>query len=379
MEQTATLSATKPTPYLLWIRTGQAMLTLFLFILFLIALELITSACRELGADYTQGILLLTSNPLVLLFIGLLATAIIQSSSTITASLVAMVTANIISLEAAVPVVLGANIGTCITSMMVSFGHLGTPKAFRRGYMVASSHVIFNVATALLFFPLEEKWHVLSASSRYLATHLSNWGTIGEGWFVFNDVFVAPFAHFFTSVASGQPLGILVFSLILLFMCIFSLTALFRHLMLRGDRGNTISRAFSNPLVSLLTGTGVTAAIHSSTVISSLSVMLAATEKISPKKLFPFILGANVGTTVTALMAAIGRSEAGLAIALCHLLYNVLGVLIFYPFESVRDLTVNISRWSGIMAQKSMAFAFGSLLILFFALPFLVIFIFGKF
>jgi sodium-dependent phosphate cotransporter len=60
-------------------------------------------------------------------------------------------------------------------------------------------------------------------------------------------------------------------------------------------------------------------------------------------------------------------------------LYNVLGVLIFFPFESVRDLTVNISRWSGIMAQKSMAFAFGSLLILFFALPFLVIFIFGKF
>jgi len=363
---------------LLWTRVGQGVLTFVLFFLFLISLELITSACRELGSDYTSSIFKVTGNPVVSLFIGLLATAIIQSSSTITASLVAMVAANIISLEAAIPVVLGANIGTSITCMMVSFGHLGTPKAFRRGFMVGSSHVIFNVLTAILFFALEQYWSVLSMSSRYIASLISHWGASGQGWFFLNDLFVTPFALLLKSVVSNQPLAILGFSLVLLFMCIYTLTALFRFLMLGGNSGKKLSSALNNPFVSLLSGAGITAAIHSSSVTTSLSVMLAATEKISPKKLFPFILGANVGTTVTALMAAIGRSEAGLAIAICHLLFNVFGVVLFYPFPILRNVIVQIARWSGVMAQKNLAFAFGYLFILFFALPFLVIFIFEK-
>lgn len=363
---------------ILLLRTGQTILTLVLLFLFLISLELITSACRELGAGYTKGIIQVVGNPVVSLFIGLLATAIIQSSSTITSSLVAMVAANVISLEAAVPAVLGANIGTSVTSMLVSFGHLGSPKAFKRGYMVASSHVIFNVLTAILFFPLEQKWKILSQSSQYLANHLSNWGAIGEGWFAFNNSLITPVASLLKSVAQGLPVAILGFSLVLLFMCIFSLTALFRYLMLGADRNQNFSRFLDNPMVSLLSGTGITAVIHSSTVTTSLCVVLAATEKISPKKLFPFILGANVGTTVTALMAAIGRSETGLAIALCHLLYNVLGVLIFFPVPVVRNFIVHLSRWFGETAQRNLSFAFGSLLILFFALPFLVIFIFEK-
>jgi sodium-dependent phosphate cotransporter len=150
--------------------------------------------------------------------------------------------------------------------------------------------------------------------------------------------------------------------------------------MLMGNSvSNKILHVFNRPLLSMFSGAGFTAAIHSSGVTTSICVMLAATEKISPKKLFPFVLGANVGTTVTALMAAIGRSEAALAIALCHLIFNVLGVLLFFPVLSVRNIPVQIGRWWGILAQKNLAFAFGSIFFLFFALPFLVIFLFQKF
>jgi len=364
---------------IVWIRIGRISLALVVLFLFLVALELITSASRNLGADFTNGIIHLTANPVVSLFIGLLATAIIQSSSTLTSSLVAMVAANIISLESAVPMVLGANIGTSVTSMMVALGHLGTPKAFRRGFMTASSHVIFNVLSAILFFPLEMQWHILSGSSQYLASHLDNWGAIGIGWFAFYDAMVSPVALLLQSVVATQPVIFLGFSLVMLFMCIYTLAAIFKQMVLDSRSGKWVSSALGNSLFSLLSGAGITAAIHSSSVTTSVAVMLAATKKIAPKKLFPFILGANVGTTVTALMAAIGRSEAALAIALCHAIFNVLGVLIFYPFETIRNIPLTLARWSANLCYKNLAFAFGYLITIFFALPFLVIFISEKF
>ncbi len=363
----------------IWVKIGRIVLAIVVLFLFLVALELITIACHYLGSDFTNGIISLTANPIVSLFIGLLATAIIQSSSTLTSGLVALVAANLLSLEAAIPMVLGANIGTSVTCMMVALGHLGTPKAFRRGFMTALSHVIFNILTAVLFFPLEQQWHILSGSSNYLAKHISNWGSIGTGWFAFYDSMVSPVANLLRSVVATQPFLILGIALILLFMCIYTLTAIFRFLVLDGKGGKWLASALDNPVFSLFSGAGITAVIHSSSVTTSVSVLLAATKKIAPKKLFPFILGANVGTTVTALMAAIGRSEAALAIALSHALFNILGILIFFPFEFIRNIPVHISRWLANICYKNPAFAFGFLVVLFYALPFLVIFISEKF
>lgn len=308
----------------------------------------------------------------------MLATAIIQSSSTITSSIVAMVGSGILSLEAAIPMVMGSNIGTCITSVLVAFGNLGSPKAFKRGFTTASSHVLFNVISGLLFFPLEMKTGMLAKVSSFFAGQISGWSPLGKGWFLFHEIFLQPSAQFLESLSFGRPLIMLAFAFILLFICIFSLTSLFRYL-ITGEPGvQRITSALRKPHLSLLSGIGLTALIHSSSVTTSGAVMLAATEKLSPKKLFPFIMGANLGTTVTALIAAIGRAEAALAIALCHFLFNLLGVLIFYPFPILRRIPYRIARWTGIMAYKKLWFAFAYLLILFFALPFLVIFIAGK-
>ncbi len=350
-----------------------------LIFIFLLALELITIGGKQIGENYAQEIIRITAQPFPALFIGLLATAIIQSSSTITSSIVAMVASGVLSLEAAIPMVMGSNIGTCVTSLIVAFGNLGTPKAFKRGFSTASSHVIFNIVSALLFLPLEIKTGILGKISQYLAGQVSSWSPLGKSWFVFRDVLLQPSADFLESVALHQPMLMLPLAFILLFICIFSLTALFRFL-ISGEPGvRRVTSALQKPLLSLFSGMGLTAAIHSSSVTTSMAVMLAASEKISPKKLFPFVMGANMGTTVTALIAAIGRSEAAMAIAICHFLFNLLGVLIFFPFPTIRKLPYQLARWSGIMANRHLWFAFAYILILFFALPFLVIFFSEKF
>ena len=106
--------------------------------------------------------------------------------------------------------------------------------------------------------------------------------------------------------------------------------------------------------------------------------MLAAAGKASPKKLFPYVMGANIGTTITALMAAAGRSEPALAIALTHFLFNALGVLLFFPIPVLQKVPVSISRWMANMAVKHAYFAFAYLILIFYALPVLVIFISEK-
>jgi sodium-dependent phosphate cotransporter len=363
----------------LWLRSLQVGLTILLIFIFLLALELITIGGKQLGENYAQEIIRITARPFPALFIGLLATAIIQSSTTITSSIVAMVAAGILSLEAAIPMVMGSNIGTCVTSLMVALGNMGSPKAYKRGFSTASSHVIFNIVSALLFLPLEMETGILGKISHYLAEKISSWSPLGQGWFIFHDALLQPAASFLESAAFHQPFIMLPISFILLFICIFSLTALFRFL-ISGEPGvKRVTAALRNPGLSLFSGIGLTAAIHSSSVTTSMAVMLAATEKVSPKKLFPFVMGANMGTTVTALIAAIGRSEAALAIAICHFLFNFLGVMIFFPFPAVRKLLYQLAKWSGMMAMRHLWFAFAWILILFFALPFLVIFLSEKF
>ena len=290
-----------------------------------------------------------------------------------------MVASGVLSLDAAIPMVMGSNIGTCVTPVMVAFGNLGTPKAFRRGFTTASSHVIFNIISALLFLPLEMETGILASLSSFLAVQISSWSPLGKGWFIFHDALLQPAAEFLDSLSFGQPLIMLTFSFILLFICIFSLTSLFRFL-ISGEPGvRRITAALRKPHLSLFSGIGLTATIHSSSVTTSVAVMLAASEKLSPKKLFPFIMGANVGTTVTALIAAIGKSEAGLAIALCHFIFNLFGVLIFYPFPPARAALFQIARWTGLMAHRYIWFAFAYILLLFFAIPFCIIFITEKF
>jgi solute carrier family 34 (sodium-dependent phosphate cotransporter) len=125
------------------------------FLLFLFSLDLMTSSLQHIGKDVAETILSATSNPFTGLFIGLLITAMLQSSSTTTSLVVALVASGSITLQSAIPIIMGANIGTTITSTIVSLGFISKKKEFRRAVAAGTYHDFFNILTTIALFPLE--------------------------------------------------------------------------------------------------------------------------------------------------------------------------------------------------------------------------------
>lgn len=103
-------------------------------------------------------------------------------------------------------------------------------------------------------------------------------------------------------------------------------------------------------------------------------VPLVATGKISLRKAFPFLMGANIGTTVTALIASISQTEAALAVALCHLLFNLFGVLILFPISAIRNIPIWMSETLGHYAGKRRLIGIAYIIITFFLIPFTMIY-----
>jgi sodium-dependent phosphate cotransporter len=148
----------------------NALFILLALVVFLFSIDLMIASLQQLGNVATDTILLATSNPFTGLFIGLLITAIIQSSSATTSMVVALVASGSMSLQAAVPIIMGANIGTTITSTIVSLGFITRKKEFRRAVAAGTYHDFFNILTTVILFPLEYYFGFLSGLSRSIAT-----------------------------------------------------------------------------------------------------------------------------------------------------------------------------------------------------------------
>ena len=116
----------------LWENVRNTFYVIGMLLLFLFALDLMVASLQHMGKNVVETIIMATSNPFTGLFIGLLVTAMIQSSSATTSIVVALVASGSITLESAVPIIMGANVGTTITSTIVSLGFINKKKEFRR-------------------------------------------------------------------------------------------------------------------------------------------------------------------------------------------------------------------------------------------------------
>ncbi|WP_143017177.1 Na/Pi symporter [Catalinimonas alkaloidigena] len=342
---------------------------------FLVALESMGSAFRLLNSDIAQEIISVMANPFVSLFIGLLSTAILQSSSTITAMVVAIVASGTISLENAVPIIMGANIGTTVTSTIVSMAHIIREKEFRKAFAAATIHDIFNILTAVILFPLEYYFGLLS----HLATDITHLFNTSGGKnidlaFDVLSVTVSPLAHWLGEAMVGYPLLLVFVSVLLLFFSLQQLSMVMKEVIIGKSRRRFDRYVFGSDFKALLWGTGLTAAIQSSSIITSLTVPLVGTGKVSLKRAFPFIMGANIGTTFTAVLAALPRSEAALSIAFAHVLFNVLGVMIFFPFPFTREIPLRLAQRLSLANARTRSVSFIYLICVFFLIPFLLIY-----
>jgi len=344
-------------------------------LIFLFTLDLMIASLQHLGKDAADVIILATSNPFTGLFIGLLVTALIQSSSATTSMAIALVASGSITLEGAVPIIMGANVGTTITSTIVSLGFITRKKEFRRAVTIGTYHDFFNILTVIILFPLEYYFGFLSGLAQYIATSFFNQplGRIQNNFSFLGSGFSPVIDFIVNSINNGFFLAILsiglLFGSILFFRKVLSQTLGF------GSQDRFQQFFFKNSLKSFGWGLLTTAVIRSSTVTTSLVVPLVAKKVVKLKSALPFILGANIGTTITAFIAAMFNSNAAISIAIAHFLFNAIGVLIFFPIPYVKELPIKLADWLGRLTLRYRLAGFLYLLLTFFFIPFSLIYL----
>lgn len=351
--------------------TSYVLMLLALF-LFIFAIDMLTVSMSQLNNSVANDILQATKNPFVSLFIGLLLTALIQSSSTVTSSVVAIVAAGNLSLEQAVPLVMGANIGTTLTSTLVSFSYIMKKGAFKKALSAGIVHDFFNILTVVILLPLELYFKFISRLSEKTAHFFASDDSYAEPM-VYHKMITRPLSEWINNTIE-IPFLTMVLSVFLVFLAIKLLSSsVFKALEL-GSSNDFNKYIFKNTGMSFIYGTFFTAAVQSSSVTTSLIVPLVAEGRVTLKKAFPFIIGSNIGTTITAAIAAIYKTEAAIALALAHFFFNLIGALIFLPFPAIRNIPVLLAIYMGEKSGQNRIIGFAYILLTFFVIPFFLIY-----
>ncbi len=342
---------------------------------FLISLKLLILSFKTLHVEVIESVILATSNPFIALFIGILITALLQSSSMVTSALVAAVASGMITTQNAVYLVMGANIGTTVTSTIVSLGHIMRKKEFRRAFAAATLHDFFNILTAFILFPLEYYFNTLSNLAKYFTHFFIDYKGFGIFYLVNPVTYILEPITYTIYVFLGEISGlVLMVAIVSLFLMIRGMAVTFKRSLQENFEGIWEKYLFGTAWQSLLSGILITAFVHSSSLVTSLVVPIVASNRLSVRRCFPFLMGANIGTTITALFAALPQqNESALQIAFTHIFFNIIGVLIFFPILFFRNIPIFLARNLGKLVIKNRLIGLAYLTIVFFLLPFILI------
>jgi len=243
--------------------------------LFLFGMEQMAESLKAVAGERMRQILArLTSNRLLGAVTGAFVTAIIQSSSVTTVLVVGFITAGLMSLAQSVGVIMGANIGTTITAQIVAFK------------VTKAALLMVGVGFSMLFLSKQER-------TRQYGTMIMGLGLVFFGMSIMSDAM--------KPLRSYQP---------------------FLDLMVHME----------NPWVAILVAAGFTGLIQSSSATTGIVIVMASQGFITLPAGIALAFGANIGTCVTALLAAIGKPREAVRAAVVHVLFNVAGVLLWVMF-----------------------------------------------
>ncbi|KAM9849768.1 sodium-dependent phosphate transport protein 2A-like [Aulostomus maculatus] len=413
----------------LLISLSKVPLLFILLFLFVCSLDTLSSAFQLVGGKVAGDIFqdnAVLSNPVAGLVVGILVTVLVQSSSTSTSIIVSLVASGLLEVKSAVPVIMGSNIGTSVTNTIVAMMQAAERSEFQRAFAGATIHDCFNWLSVLVLLPLEVASGLMSRLSHLLVTSFSlqpgeeapellkvitepltkliiqldecvitgialgneemrNRSLVKE-WCHSNLVMVG--GHLFVSTQlSDLSVGLILLagSLAVLCTCLLLLVKLLNSL-LQGQVTKAIQRVInSDPpypfgclvgYMAMFVGAGVTFLVQSSSVFTSAMTPLVGIGVISLERAYPLTLGSNIGTTATALLAALAspgdKLAAALQISLCHLFFNVFGIVLWYPLPCMR-LPIKMARILGERTAKYRWFAVLYLLLCFLLLPSLVL------
>ena len=391
---------------------------------FILCLGLMASSFKVLTGRSAGDLFTTISNPLAGVTVGVLATSALQSSSTTTSIAVALVGADALSVATAIYVIMGSNVGTSVTNTIVAVGQVHRRANFVRAMTAATVHDCFNLLTVIVLLPIEAATGFLEFTTRKLLEPLGDSSTqtfksplkvlvdpvvkaiiepnkdrlkqVAKGQVVEGSIIKGGFLHDDWDMSDGAAgaLGLTI-ALIGLVLALACMVRVLGKVFSAGspaaasDSGGVTPAAdrpasaavrwlkwatTTNGYFSMLIGMLVTIAVQSSSVTTSALTPLCGTGMISLEQMLPLTLGANVGTTTTAVLAALATPKVGaVQIALAHLAFNLLGILLFYPVPKMRQVPLGMARWLGAVVDLWRPAAFVYIGSVFFALPLLLL------
>lgn len=348
-----------------------------LIYLLIASVGMIGSGFKAATGERAESLFAFATNPFLGLIVGTVATALIQSSSTVTSIVVGLVAGGL-PVTTAVPMIMGANIGTSITNTLVSLGHIGDKEEFKRAFSAATVHDFFNLLSVVIFLPVEILFHPLERMSLFLAKIFVGGDSLSVKDLNFVKAATAPVVDLFKGITHIFPapfdgIALIILGIGLIFLTIGFVGKLLKSLMVGRAKDILHTAIGRGPIAGIAAGTLMTVLVQSSSTTTSLMVPLAGSGVFRIEQIYPFTLGANIGTCITALLAATAVSgpEAvpALEIALVHLLYNTLGVLIIYGIPFLCRLPVLSSVKLAAIAAERKAIAFAYIIGVFFLLP----------
>ena len=267
--------------------------------LFLYGMAKMSDGLKKAAGNQMRKILAtLTKNRVVALFVGAFVTMVIQSSSATTVMLVSFVQAQLMTYVQSIGIILGANIGTTITAQLVAFK------------LTDYALLMITVGFVLTVFSKKE-------SIKHIGEAILGFGILFFGMKLMSDA-MKPLREF-------QP---------------------FIDLM----------KGLENPLLGILIGAAFTALVQSSSAFTGIVIVLAQQGLLTLEAGIPMILGANIGTCVTAGLASIGTIREAKRVALAHVLFNIGGVMIFvWLIPPLAELVRSLSSVSDLSGMEKLA------------------------
>ena len=355
-----------------------------LIYLFLVGVSSLESGIKVMGADTQDRLFSSVDNPLAGLFIGLLGTVLVQSSSASTAVIVGLVGAGTLGVDDAVPMVMGANIGTTVTNTLVALGHIRQSAEFKRAFAAATVHDFFNVIAVLVLLPVELATGLLSSTAERLSELLV--GSAGSEWeSPVKEAVKGPVGWLRSGWeavgAERNTLGTLlvVTGIAIVLGALTLITKNMRTLVAdRVERSLNAVLGKGGGIVAMLLGLVITISVQSSSITTSILIPLSAAGVLSLRNVYPVTLGANVGTTITAILAAMAASRPeALTVALVHTVFNISGIILLYPIPMLREIPPRAAEALATLAVERRALAVAYVFGVFVVIPLVGVAILG--
>ncbi|MBC55237.1 MAG: sodium:phosphate symporter [Gammaproteobacteria bacterium] len=378
MVESATVAAdtgVKRNQWQLWL------LVILLIYLLLAAVGAIGDGFKSASGDNARELFSFASNPLIALVVGLLATALIQSSSTVTSIIVGLVAGGL-PISIAIPMAMGANIGTSLTSTLVSLGHVRNGQEFRQAFAAATVHDAFNLLAVFILLPIEILFRPLERASLVFAELLVSDSSVSMSDFNVMKMLLAPAGDVLNAMTAWLPgilsgLALIALGIALILFVVTKIGKILRLLLVGKAKDIMHSAVGRGPLAGIASGTVMTVLVQSSSTTTALIVPLAGTGVFTIRQVYPFTLGANIGTTITALLAATAihgpMAVLALQIALVHLFFNLAAILVIFGTPVLRDVPIWIAENLARLAQINKLYVIAYIAGVFFVLPLVAI------